>query len=104
MSQIIVRNLELSLIRKLKKRAAAHGVSSEEEHRRILRKALSEPDEDFPDLKGVLLAMPDVGEDDDFARLREVAVRTRGGVSQRPRKRERQETLVESLVIGRACE
>lgn len=72
MSQLIVRNLEESLVRKLKKRAAAHGVSQEEEHRRILRKALSEPEEDFPDLKGVLLAMPRVGDDADFARLPEL--------------------------------
>jgi hypothetical protein len=29
-------------------------------------------DDDFPDLKGVLLEMPDVGTDEDFARLREM--------------------------------
>ena len=72
MGQLVVRNLEIELVRKLKKRAAAHGVSQEEEHRRILRRALTEPDEDFPDLKSVLLAMPDVGDDADFARLREL--------------------------------
>jgi hypothetical protein len=29
-------------------------------------------DDEFPDLKGVLLEMPDVGTDEDFARLREM--------------------------------
>jgi antitoxin FitA len=69
MSQLVVRNLEETLVRKLKKRATEHGVSAEEEHRRILRQALSEPEDDFPDLKAVLLAMPDVGDDALFARL-----------------------------------
>jgi plasmid stability protein len=45
MAQLLVRDLDQSLVRKLKLRAAAHGVSAEEEHRRILREALarSEP-------------------------------------------------------------
>ena len=40
MSQLIVRNIEEKLVRKLRVRAAADGVSMEEEHRRILRAAL----------------------------------------------------------------
>lgn len=40
MSQLIVRNLEEKVVRKLRLRAAADGVSMEEEHRRILREAL----------------------------------------------------------------
>lgn len=72
MSQLIVRNLEAGLIYRLKQRAAEHGVSAEEEHRRILRQALLEPEDDFPDLKAVLLAMPNAGEDEDFARLRQL--------------------------------
>jgi plasmid stability protein len=72
MSQLVVRNLEESLVRKLKKRAVEHGVSAEEEHRRILRTALIGPEDEFPDLKAVLLAMPDAGEDQDFARLRDL--------------------------------
>jgi plasmid stability protein len=72
MSQLVVRNLEAGLIQRLKQRAAEHGVSAEEEHRRILRHALLEPEDDFPDLKALLLAMPDVGEDDDFTRLRQL--------------------------------
>lgn len=71
MAQLVVRNLESDLIRRLKQRAAEQGVSAEEEHRRILRRALLD-EEEFPDLKALLI-MPDVGEDEDFARLRELA-------------------------------
>ena len=44
MAQLLVRDLDESLVKKLKRRARAHGVSTEEEHRRILREALSRPD------------------------------------------------------------
>ena len=71
MAQLVVRNLEADLIHLLKQRAAEQGVSAEEEHRRILRRALLGPEEEFPDLKSLLI-MPDLGEDEDFARLREV--------------------------------
>jgi antitoxin FitA len=71
MAQLVVRNLEDDLIRRLKQRAAEQGVSAEEEHRRILRHALLGPEEEFPDLKS-LLVMPDVGDDEDFARLRQL--------------------------------
>ena len=40
MAQLLVIDLEESLVSKLKRRAAEHGVSAEEEHRRILREAL----------------------------------------------------------------
>jgi len=40
MSQLVVRNIEESVVRKLRTRAAQEGVSMEEEHRRILRAAL----------------------------------------------------------------
>lgn len=42
MAQLIVRNLDEQLVRRLKVRAAQHGVSAEEEHRRILAAALEE--------------------------------------------------------------
>jgi antitoxin FitA len=71
MAQLVVRNLENDLIHRLKQRAAEKGVSAEEEHRRILRRALFGPEKEFPDLKS-LLVMPDVGEDEDFARLRQL--------------------------------
>jgi plasmid stability protein len=41
MAQLLVRNLDEELARDLKKRAGEHGVSVEEERRRILREALS---------------------------------------------------------------
>lgn len=37
MAQLIVRNLDDALVRNLKRRAAEHGHSAEEEHREILR-------------------------------------------------------------------
>lgn len=41
MAQLLVRNIPESLAKSLKRRAAEHGVSAEEEHRRILRQALA---------------------------------------------------------------
>ncbi len=41
MPQLLVRNIPQVLVRKLKRRAVDHGVSAEEEHRRILREALT---------------------------------------------------------------
>jgi plasmid stability protein len=65
MAQLIVRELEDTLVRALKVRAAKKGVSAEAEHRAILRKVLlGRPGRS---LKEALLAMPHVGEDSDFA-------------------------------------
>lgn len=50
MSQLLVRKVDPQLIRKLKARASAHGVSAEEEHRRILAEALNRPAPDKPTL------------------------------------------------------
>lgn len=72
MSQLVVRNIAPALVRKLKQRAVEHRVSAEEEHRRILKRALTEPDDDFPDLKSLLLAMPRSGGKADFARLKQL--------------------------------
>lgn len=66
MAQLIVRNLNDALVRRLKRRAAEHGHSAEEEHREILRQALDSPPR--PSFKEMLLSMPDVGEDADFER------------------------------------
>jgi plasmid stability protein len=41
MAQLLVRNIPDDVARSLKKRAAEHGVSAEEEHRRILQAALA---------------------------------------------------------------
>jgi plasmid stability protein len=66
MPQLLVRQIEERLVRKLKERAGRNGVSMEEEHRRILREALLGPSRKRPSFKEYLLAMPDVGHDEDF--------------------------------------
>ena len=58
MPQLIVRNLEEKLVRKLRLRAAQNGVSMEEEHRNILQEALlshAKPGETFA---AYLLSIP----------------------------------------------
>jgi plasmid stability protein len=63
MPQLIVRDLEEKVVRKLKQRAGEHGISMEEEHRRILRDALLTKPKPKLSFKEHLLAMPDVGLD-----------------------------------------
>jgi len=65
MAQLIVRNIDQILVDLLKRLAAEHGRSAEAEHREILRAALQP--QRSGSLKDHLLAMPDVGEDSDFA-------------------------------------
>lgn len=50
MSQLLVRKVDPQTVRKLKARASSHGVSAEEEHRRILQEALSRPANEKPSL------------------------------------------------------
>jgi plasmid stability protein len=64
MAQLIVRELEESVVRALKLRAAKKGVSAEAEHRAILREVLLRRSR--RSFKDALLAMPDVGKDSDF--------------------------------------
>ncbi len=66
MAQLIVRNLEEELVRRLKRRAGEHGRSTEAEHREILRAALLGPRPQGT-LKDLLEAMPSTGTDRDFA-------------------------------------
>lgn len=66
MANLIVRGIDESLVRALKERAGAHGVSAEAEHRQILEAALSRPTK--RSLAEVLLAIPNVGQDADFER------------------------------------
>jgi len=68
MPQLIVRQIEQTVVRKLKQQAGEHGVSTEEEHRRILREALLGKTARKQSFKEALLAMPNVGEDRDFER------------------------------------
>jgi plasmid stability protein len=61
MPQLIVRNLEAAVVRRLRQRAAADGVSVEEAHRRVLRESLlgtaSPPERNFLEF---LKSMPEV--------------------------------------------
>ncbi|MFZ4766780.1 MAG: FitA-like ribbon-helix-helix domain-containing protein [Roseimicrobium sp.] len=63
MAQLLVRNIEDSLVRKLKRRAAERGVSAEEEHRRILADALGASTKAPLTFKEHLLSMADVAPD-----------------------------------------
>jgi antitoxin FitA len=56
MAQLLVRDITPSLVQKLKRQASAHGVSAEEEHRRILKAALSRPGRARPSLIEFLLS------------------------------------------------
>ena len=67
MAQLIVRNVDEDLVRRLKERAAAHGRSAEEEHRQLLRAALRS--EGF---LARLREMPDCADDADFERVPEL--------------------------------
>jgi len=67
MAQLIVRNLDEDLVTRLRQRAAKHRRSTEAEHREILREVLV-PAGRRSSLKDHLLAMPDVGTDEDFER------------------------------------
>lgn len=73
MAQLLVRNLDDELVRYLKKRAGEHGVSVEEEHRRILRDALlTDSGEKSKSFWQMLSEMPDLGGDDLFERERKL--------------------------------
>lgn len=67
MGQLIVRHVDDDLVRRLKRRAAEHGRSAEEEHRQLLRSALRSDG-----LIDRLMEMPDAGADADFERVREL--------------------------------
>lgn len=61
MPQLIVRKIESSVVRRLRSRAAAEGVSVEEAHRRVLRQALlGEQSPARRNFIEYLQAMPDV--------------------------------------------
>jgi plasmid stability protein len=66
-AQLVVRNLDEELVRRLKKRAGEHGVSMEEEHRKILREVLY-AEEISNAFWQHLTDMPDVGDESLFER------------------------------------
>jgi plasmid stability protein len=75
MPQLIVRKLENAVVRRLRSRAAAEGISVEEAHRRVLRQALlGEPAPARQNFVEYLQAMPEV--DLPLARARDLPRRT----------------------------
>ena len=70
MPQLLVRNLADDVVQALKRRAAEHGNSVEEEHRELLRSVLLADREQKPDFKTLLAAVPE-GEDEWFERARD---------------------------------
>lgn len=56
MGQLLVRDLNATIIKRLKEQAKLHGVSAEEEHRRILSEALLKERKRKPTLMEHLLA------------------------------------------------
>jgi plasmid stability protein len=67
MANLLVRGVDDALVQSLRELAAAHGRSSEAEHRAILARALRRPKR--KSFAEVLMALPDVGEDADFQRV-----------------------------------
>jgi plasmid stability protein len=67
MASLTVRNLDPEIVDALKQRAAARGHSAEAEHRESLKATLLRPPR--RNFAEVLAAMPDVGQDQDFARV-----------------------------------
>jgi plasmid stability protein len=61
MAALTVRNVDEELVRKLKQRAASEGVSAEELHRRILRRALARPQRTGSDLVQALRRLGELG-------------------------------------------
>ena len=67
MPQILIRRLEQHVVRNLRAKAAADGISAEEEARRILRRSLVG---ELPTVSLIdfLRTMPDTGDDRIFSR------------------------------------
>jgi plasmid stability protein len=72
MPQILIRNLDDAVARELRARAAADGISAEEEARRILRRSLIGDLPSIP-LVDFLRTMPGVDDDRLFERPRRAA-------------------------------
>jgi plasmid stability protein len=70
-ASLIVRDIDDSLVRALKQRAARHGRSAEAEHREILSSVLRRPRKRH--LAEVLAAVPNVGRAEDLARIEDAA-------------------------------
>jgi antitoxin FitA len=69
MANLIVRNIDETIVKALKKRASQHGVSAEAEHRKILEQVLLHPQK--KSFAEVLSQIPTVGNDSDFERVQD---------------------------------
>ncbi|KAG8153817.1 FitA-like ribbon-helix-helix domain-containing protein [Burkholderia catarinensis] len=69
MANLLVRNVEDSIVQSLREQAAANGRSAEAEHRAILADALGRPKRRT--FAQALMSMPEVGEDADFQRVQD---------------------------------
>ena len=69
MANLIVRNIDDDIAKALKAQANLHGISAEAEHRNILKQVLTRPPK--KSFVEVLSEMPDVGNDDDFKRIKD---------------------------------
>ena len=81
MAQLLVRGIDDSLVQKLKRRASAHGVSAEEEHRRILKEILTRQSGENPSLIEFLSSTENAVEPDvelDLSRSRDLESRESG--------------------------
>jgi plasmid stability protein len=66
MANLVVRNLDPTVVTALKQRASLHGRSAEAEHRALLEEVLLHPRPKC--FAEVLLDIPEVGAHEDFAR------------------------------------
>ena len=71
MAQLLVRDIDEALLQALRERAARNGRSAEAEHGEILARALGATRRRT--LAEALTRIPPVGNDEDFARMEDVA-------------------------------
>lgn len=71
MAELLLRNVEPTIVARLKARADEHRRSVEDEHRAILRDVLLVGDQEPSPMsfEAYLRKMPDVGTDADFSRI-----------------------------------
>ncbi|MGZ2747723.1 FitA-like ribbon-helix-helix domain-containing protein [Burkholderia stagnalis] len=69
MANLLVRNVDDSIVQSLREQAAANGRSAEAEHRAILASVLGRPKRRT--FAQALTSMPNVGEDTDFQRVQD---------------------------------
>ncbi len=69
MANLIVRNVDVAVVKALKQRASLHGISAEAEHRKILEQVLLRPAK--KSFAEALRSIPNVGNDSDFERVQD---------------------------------